>query len=287
LTRLDTVRAVEPLVSAMRNISMGSWQRALRHRVEVQAHRERLHALLPPVLPHLPRPGRLRTKEVKHSDRIVLIVVGTERGLVGQFNRSLAHRAAQYHADGSARGLRTESWSLGTRLARVLERDGHPASIWHALPGGGLPPYPLALDLTRLLLTDYEAVRLSHADVLFQRQTPGDRYQPTMVRLIPPDLRPDRRAARRQTWPPPIIETDPLGLYARLVEQLIATTLYDCLVESAVAEHALRFQLMEEASQNAAQLIEELTWAMQAARRQAITREMQELVAGAGMLGSP
>jgi F-type H+-transporting ATPase subunit gamma len=287
LTRLETVRAVEPLVSAMRNISMGSWQRALRRRVEVQSHRERLHAVLHLVLPHLPRPGRLSEKGVKQSDRIVLIIVGTERGLVGQFNRSLAQRTVQYHADGAARGLRTESWSLGTRLTRVLKRDSHPATIWHALPGGSLPPYPLALDLTRFLLAEYEAAQLSHADVLFQHQTSGGRHEPTMVRLIPPDLRPDRSAPRRETWPPPIIETDPLGLYARLVEQLTACTLYDCLVESAVAEHSARFQLMEEASQNATQLIEELTWSIQAARRQAITREMQELVVGAGLLGSP
>jgi F-type H+-transporting ATPase subunit gamma len=102
--------------------------------------------------------------------------------------------------------------------------------------------------------------------------------------LIPPDLRSDQSATAPEIWPPPIIETDPLGLYARLVEQLTAATLYDCLIDSAVAEHAARFRLMEEASQNAAQLIEELTQSIQAARRQAITREMQELIVGAGLL---
>jgi F0F1-type ATP synthase gamma subunit len=56
------------------------------------------------------------------------------------------------------------------------------------------------------------------------------------------------------------------------------------LLESVAAEHAARYQLMEAAIRNAERLIEELTIAVQTARRHAITREMQELAAGAGLI---
>ncbi|MDY7039779.1 MAG: F0F1 ATP synthase subunit gamma, partial [Chloroflexota bacterium] len=62
--------------------------------------------------------------------------------------------------------------------------------------------------------------------------------------------------------------------------------LYTLLLESAAAEHSARFQLLEGATQNAKQIIAELTLAIQAARQQAITREMQELAAGAGLVGT-
>jgi F-type H+-transporting ATPase subunit gamma len=62
--------------------------------------------------------------------------------------------------------------------------------------------------------------------------------------------------------------------------------MYRILLDSAAAEHSARFQLMEGATQNSGRLIADLTLALQAARQQAITAEMQELAAGAGLLGA-
>jgi F-type H+-transporting ATPase subunit gamma len=83
-----------------------------------------------------------------------------------------------------------------------------------------------------------------------------------------------------------IIETDPVSLYARVVEQWTVTCLYKLLLESAAAEHAARYELMGAATQHADRLIEELTLAIQTTRQRAITQEMQELAAGAGMVGT-
>jgi F-type H+-transporting ATPase subunit gamma len=51
-----------------------------------------------------------------------------------------------------------------------------------------------------------------------------------------------------------------------------------------VAEHAARSQLMDAATQNAQRVLDELLQSIQLARQHAITREMQELAAGAGLL---
>ena len=81
-----------------------------------------------------------------------------------------------------------------------------------------------------------------------------------------------------------IIETDPLGIYARIIEQWMATTTYRLLLEATGTEHAARYQLMESATQNAEDLIEELTRDIKSGRRRAITQEMQELAAASGLL---
>lgn len=70
-----------------------------------------------------------------------------------------------------------------------------------------------------------------------------------------------------------------------MIEQLTATRLYELLLESASSEHAARYELMGAATQNTDRLIAELTLAIQTARQQTITQEMQELAAGAGMIG--
>ncbi len=61
--------------------------------------------------------------------------------------------------------------------------------------------------------------------------------------------------------------------------------LYGLLLDSAAAEHSTRYQLMESATQNAERLISELTRVVQTGRQKEITQEMQELAAGAGLIG--
>jgi len=62
--------------------------------------------------------------------------------------------------------------------------------------------------------------------------------------------------------------------------------LYESLLNSSVAEHSARYQLMEEAEANIKRLSAELTMDVQMARRHLITQEIQELAVGAGMIKS-
>ena len=57
----------------------------------------------------------------------------------------------------------------------------------------------------------------------------------------------------------------------------MSVSFYNVLLSAAASEHSARFHLMESATQNSERLVEELTLELQSARRQAITREMQEL----------
>ncbi len=79
-------------------------------------------------------------------------------------------------------------------------------------------------------------------------------------------------------------EPEPDVLLARLLPTYINTTIYRALLESAAAEHAARRTAMRNASDNAEQLIGDLTLAMNRARQAAITQEILEVVAGADAL---
>jgi len=282
--RLDDIRTVEPILSALRTISLGSWQAALKRKDGVRRYAERLAAALPALLSHIPPDGGER-----EGARVVALVVGSERGLCGRFNAAVVERTERYLAEQETAGAQVELIVMGTRAARIFRRrEVAPASL-ATLPVTGLPSYRLVFDLTRRWLARYEEHELDAVDLIHNAYHGTARYEPAVVRLIPSTLPapgpPDGRRSLTEPWLPPIIETDPLSLYARVVEQLTAARLYELLLESAAAEHSARFQLMEGATQNAERLIEELTLAVQTARQQAITQEMQELAAGAGLIG--
>jgi F-type H+-transporting ATPase subunit gamma len=283
--RLDHIRTVEPILGALRTISLGSWQATLKQRTSVQRYGEQLTAILALLVPHLPAGRRAGRETDLPPHRFAALVVGSERGLCGRFNVAVVERAEQYLAKQEAIGRQVELIALGTRVRRILQRRQRPPVWSDALSITGLPPYRLTFDLTRRWLERYEQRELDAVDLIYNAYRGMGQYETTVVRLIPPQLPPEGQNSSSEPWPPPIVETDPLGLYARVVEQWAAVSLYGLLLDSAAAEHSTRYQLMESATQSAERLIQELTLVIQAARRHAITQEMQELATGAGLVG--
>ena len=284
--RLANIRGVDPLLGALRTISLGSWQAALKRKVAVTGYREHLMSLLPSLLPSLQPGKRVLGRKPLSVSRIAVLVIGSERGLCGRFNKVVAEHTEQYLEKHKTNGIQVDLWALGSRVIRIFKRRQRTLAWSDVLSTTSLPSYRLTHDLTRHWLSSFEGGDLDAVDVLYNVYLSVGRYAPTVVRMIPPKIPPTVQPSLGEPWPPPIIETDPWSLITRIIEQAIAISIYECLLDSAVAEHSARYQLMEEAVSNTKRLIDELTMDVQISRRHQITQEMQELAAGAGLIGS-
>jgi F-type H+-transporting ATPase subunit gamma len=80
-------------------------------------------------------------------------------------------------------------------------------------------------------------------------------------------------------------EPDPEEILKRLVPDYVEISVYRALLESTASEHGARMTAMRSASDNAGELIEDLTLEMNRARQAEITQEIMEVVAGAEALG--
>jgi F-type H+-transporting ATPase subunit gamma len=281
--RLNNIRSVEPLLGAMRTISLGSWQAALRRKERVLAYTERLRDLLPPLIPSLQVRRRGRRARPPTPASTVVVVIGSERGLCGAFNNALAEYAGRELARLSEQGVGVELWTLGARAARALQRQGYEVASARPLPMAALPSSELAGELTHGWLERFERYELDAVYVVYHAYRTSTLHEAVTVQLIPPPIPPYEENG--SSWPSPYIDTDPVDLFVHVIVLWTATELYRILLDSAASEHSARYQLMEGATQNAQRLIDDLTLALQAARQQAITAEMQELAVGAGLLG--
>jgi F-type H+-transporting ATPase subunit gamma len=287
--RLDNIRTVQPIVNALRTISLGSWQAALKRRRGLSDYVGHLRDILLLLTPHLPQPrwdwlpfriGGAK-KSAEEAGREVVLVVGSERGLCGAFNDRVVERALDY----ISQKQQVELWVLGERAQRIFLRAEQEITWFKGLATSALPSFPLAFSLTERWLTAYEERTLNTVQLIYNAYQGVGRYEPTVTPLIPPEPPSTETEATAGIAASVIIETDPMAIYTRVVEQWAAVHLYTLLLDSAAAEHATRYQLMEGAAQNAERLIDELTAELQAARRREITQEMQELAVGAGLLG--
>ena len=282
-TRLQNIRSVEPILGAMRTISLGSWQAALGRQQRIRDYSEELISLLPAVLPHLAR--KRRRRRMAHPPApVAVLVIGSERGLCGAFSSSLAGVVEKQLLSYQDAGIEIELQTLGRRAERALKRRGLPVVWSKSLPTTSVPGRDLAAELVDTWVARYQGFELDAVDVMYNAFRNSTLYEPVLFRLLPPDL--SAVAQGTASWPPPYVDTDPVSLYTRIIQLWMTTEMYRILLDSAAAEHSARYQLMEGAVQNSKRLIDELTLALQSMRQQAITAEMQELAAGAGLMSS-
>jgi len=172
---------------------------------------------------------------------------------------------------------------LGEHVRRAVRQRALQTTWEGALPATSVPSFGMAAELAETGLQRYEASELDAFCATYNHYLGAGRYEPRTVTLIPcsPLEHPDEEEV---AWPPPIVDTDAQSLHNRVTAQLTALSLYRVLLISAAAEHSARFQLMEGASQNSRELIEELTLTYHTGRQEAVTEEVLELAVSAGLL---
>jgi len=279
--RLQNISIVKPLLEALKTISLGSWQTALRFSRTSEEYRTRLEQLMLQVVPRLSTNNPLPQIETQLPARI-LVVIGSERGLCGNFNKTLAQYTASYMTELSHLTEKVELHVFGNALGRACRHEFQDrwTFIQHTMPG--VAPSKMAGELNNQWLDGYDLGKIDQVEIIYNQSIRAGRHKTVRIKQLPPTL--PEMDFREPPWPDAILDTSSSVLFLELLRQLLALDLYRVFLSSAIAEHSERYQLMEQATKNANDLIEELTQDVQAARRQTITNEMEELAAGAGLL---
>lgn len=286
-SRLANIQAIQPLLSALRTMSMGSWQMANKKIASLKEYEQTMDHILSEILPNLSLKTSQRNEGSNASENgtdTIYLIIGSERGLCGKFNISLAEKALNFISHEETNTYQV--WAMGSRLIRELERLDVHISWRHALPASGLTSYREAYLSTQNWLDLYESYAFNKFVLVYNQLTRGAAYQFTHYQLLPFEFSLATVQTRdNEHWPPPIIETAPKGIYNQIIQHFIAAGFYQTLLKSAAAEHSARYHLMQEASENAEEIVEELTRVINAERKRKITQEMQELAVSAGLLG--
>lgn len=286
-SRLENISSIEPLLGALRTLSMGTWQMALKKIAQIEAFEENYDHILNEILPQIKKPSahHLKSKEknVEIADTVFLMI-GTERGLCGKFNETLIDNSNRWIKDQNYPSY--QIWVMGSRLIRKMEQRGINFSWRKPLPASDITTYQQAYVTTQKWIDQFESYDFNQLVIFYNQLVTGGNYQFSSFQLLPYKNEPLQieKSETPSKWPPPIIETDPDGIYRLIIQNHVASSFYRILLKSAAAEHAARFNLMEEAKDNADEIIRELRQIINAERKRQITQEMQELAAGSGLL---
>jgi F-type H+-transporting ATPase subunit gamma len=226
-------------------------------------------------------------QEREEIRRVGLLLVTGDRGLAGPFNAQIIRagnrRAAELKADGEevvwyASGRRGES-SLRFRGLEL-------AASWKGFTDR--PAFSDARTIADGLAAAYVDEKVDRVEVIYNGYVSAVRQEVRHETLLPlqqADIlgeeehdEPEEEAHRRALW---IYEPDPEEILARLVPDYVEISIFRALLESTASEHGARMTAMRNASDNAAELIDDLTLEANRQRQAEITQEIMEVVAGA------
>jgi F-type H+-transporting ATPase subunit gamma len=234
--------------------------------------------------------------EHEQISKVGLLLIAGDRGLAGAFNSQIVRAGVAAGREHDSSGRSAVYYASGRRVAGSLMFRG--LELAESFTGfSDRPAYADARRIAERLMAAYIDGDVDQVEILYngyvspisqvvRRETLLPLQQATLLEEGE-DGEADQAGEGREPSQHALVEyePDPEEILARLVPDYVEISIYRALLESTASEHGARMTAMRNASENAGELIEDLTLQMNRARQAAITQEIMEVVAGAEGLG--
>jgi F-type H+-transporting ATPase subunit gamma len=216
---------------------------------------------------------------VREPRRVDVVIITSDKGLCGSFNANILKTAEAFVRKAEAEDLglqlvgkksrdyfRRRGFEIRREFVDIFRNLGYDTAGAVARPIIERYSNPEAEDgVDAVFLIYNEFKNVMQQDVVVERLLPLEKLH----------------FERREEELDYIYEPNAASIYDAVIPRHVEYQLWRALLESAAAEHAARMTAMENATKNAAELIEQLTLTMNKARQASITKEILEVVSGA------
>jgi F-type H+-transporting ATPase subunit gamma len=206
------------------------------------------------------------------EQRILLVLVTSDKGLAGAFNSNLIKGAQRFVAEHPDAKVRMEL--IGRKGRDFFRKRG--AEVTGESFSGKFQ-YADAAAIAKKATELYRAEEIDAVYLLFNEFKSVVAQRLTLDRVLPVEM-PAAGGAAPTDY---IYEQPPAEMLDSLLPRYIEMEFYRALMENAAAEHAARMTAMEAATSNAGEMIDKLTLYMNRVRQASITKEIIEVVSGA------
>jgi F-type H+-transporting ATPase subunit gamma len=219
--------------------------------------------------------------------RVALIMITSDRGLAGSLNANAIRAALRWTqsklASNGDAPIEVEAITIGRKGRDGLRRAGIPIAA-HFPQLGDRPKYSDVTPIARLVTEDFLAGRYDEIDVAYSTFISTLTQRPE-IRPLLPITSPEQESGQEESNDEYLFEPSPEAVLSRLLPHFVAVDLYRAVLENQASEQSARMIAMRNSTDNANELIEDLTLVYNKTRQATITREMIEIASGAEALG--
>jgi F-type H+-transporting ATPase subunit gamma len=281
--RIASVKSTQKITRAMKMVAAARLRRAQQRISELRLYALRLGEIVHHIATRLDREQDVpELLTVRPEKSILLVVIGSERGLAGAFNANI-HRAAERKIrEWQSEGKSVSIVTIGKKPREYFRR--RKADIVQEVAGLSEKTELLnANEVASMLIDHYLAVPSVHdaVYVIFNEFKSAISQKTTIERLFP--VQPEQLPHGSTTFDY-IYEPTKKELLESIVPMYAQITIYRQMLESVASEFGARMTAMGAATDNAKELISKLTLDYNRARQASITKELMEIIGGAEAL---
>ena len=220
---------------------------------------------------------QIPTKDV--YPRIAVVALSSNSSLCGAFNANVIRKYHETVGILESQGYEKEDidiYVVGRKMAEAVRKSGYTIKDDRSFLADK-PSYDAAADLASDLVDSFASGEVSQVVLVYSHFASATSQPVVRENYLPLPLHDDDDGTEPVDY---IIEPDPIELARHLLPQVLFLKIYTVLLDANAAEHAARALAMQVASDNATDLISELTLAYNKGRQQEITAEILDLVGG-------
>ena len=278
--RIRSVKNTQQITRAMKFVAAARLRRAQERAFAARPFARAISRLVASAAARLPESEYPLLRRSEEKD-ILLLSVSGERGLCGAFNANVIRRTLEFLRQ--HRGDNAEVIVLGRKIRDAMRKQSWKI-VGEYVDITAQPDLARAAEIGKQVIALYERDEIDSVYILFNEFKSVLTQNLKLEKLLPIEPQTLSAESPNQTGENAVdylFEQPRAQLLGGLLPRYVQVQIYRALAESAAAEHAARMTAMDSATNNAGELIDQLTLYMNKVRQAAITKEIIEVVSGA------
>jgi len=280
--RIKSVQSSQQITKAMKMVSAAKLRRAQEAIIQMRPYARKLQELLSNIVSNSDGGEGIGLAVERPIERVLLIVITSDRGLAGAFNSNLIKLAKQtinekYSAQ-FAKGNVT-IWSIGKKNYEHFIKNNYKADATFKDIFLHLS-FEAVQAAAQAAMKAFEERQFDVVEIVYSEFKNAATQRFTVERFLIPKVQRKEGAPKADF----IFEPAKEQLIAELMPKILNTQLYKAVLDSNASEHGARMTAMDKASDNANEILKGLKISYNRARQAAITTELTEIISGAAAL---
>ncbi len=280
--RIRSLKNTQQITKAMKQVAAAKIRRAEMAQKQARPYADTLSEMLRDLMASAGNVDHPFMKPGASGAPSGVILMTADKGLAGAFNSNITRQAELYRRDHS----NVQFYTVGLKARNAVRRFGMPDhATW---PLNAPSKFDAAREVAHRVTDDFVAGKISDITLISSKFVSMMSQKPQTRRLVPIVASEMAANEPEHTGPKGAVEfaPSPEAVLSRLLPKYLEFTIFSAMLETDAAFYAAQLLAMNNATDNAGKLIDELTIAMNNARQAAITKELLEIVGGAEALTS-
>lgn len=281
--RIKSVQSTQQITKAMKMVSAAKLRRAQDAIIQMRPYAQKLQEMLSNIVSNVEGGASMKLAEVRNVEKVLLIVITSDRGLCGAYNANVVKLAkatiAEKYSAQYTKG-NVIIWNIGKKGWESMSKSGYVTVATHK---------DIYLNLTfenvqaaaQAAVKAFENKEFDAVEIVYSQFKNAATQAFVAEPFLPIPKIEAKAGAKKSDF---IFEPDKDSLIAELMPKILNTQLFKAVLDGNASEHGARMTAMDKASENANELLKSLKISYNRARQAAITTELTEIVSGAAAL---